>query len=197
VKSEVNLLPRDGVVTYRETFVLQATADEWFQRLAVETPWQADVITMFGKRIVTTRKVAWYGDPGCSYRYSGSTKNPSPWTETLVRIKSAIEEASGTAFNSCLLNYYHHGGEGMGWHSDDEKEMEKDAAIASLSLGAERRFLFKHRDGSGEKVAVQLRSGSLLVMAGVTQSYWLHCLPKTAKVKASRINLTFRRIRPE
>lgn len=190
-----NLLPLDGVVTLLPELASAGESMEWFEALQHETPWKSDEIVMFGKRITTTRKVAWYGDADCAYRYSGVTKEPLPWTETLFEIKIAVESASDESYNCCLLNLYHHGGEGMGWHSDDEKELEPNAAIASVSLGAERKFVFKHRRNPELKVETLLPHGSLLIMAGETQRHWLHALPKSVKVKSPRINLTFRRMR--
>lgn len=158
-----------------------------------EIEWKADELVMFGKVITTSRKVAWYGDPGLSYRYSGRTKEPLAWTESLLTIKAKVEEVSGESFNSCLLNLYHHGGEGMSWHSDDEPSIVTDSAIASVSFGATRKFVFKHRR-SGEKVSLLLEDGSLLMMKGETQRHWLHALPKSKRVPGPRINLTFRRM---
>ncbi len=190
-----NLLPFDGIVTYHETFLDHQTASTWFKQLLHESPWQQDEVVLFGKRLTTQRKVAWHGEPGCTYRYSGTVKKPHPWPPLLMDIKRSLEEATGTTFNCCLLNLYHHGGEGMGWHSDDEKELVQGGQIASLSLGAERRFLFKHRRITQEKVSLTLHHGSLLLMAGTTQQHWLHSLPKMMKIHEPRINLTFRQMR--
>ncbi|MGL4401495.1 MAG: alpha-ketoglutarate-dependent dioxygenase AlkB family protein, partial [Luteolibacter sp.] len=156
-----------------------------------DIPWKNDEAVIFGKRIVTARKVAWYGDSDFSYTYSGTTKQALVWTEELAALKSLVEERSATRFNSCLLNLYHDGNEGMAWHSDDEKSLGKNSTIASVSLGAEREFRFKHKRRE-EKVSVLLESGSLLVMKGTTQTHWLHSIPKSKKIKTPRINLTFR-----
>lgn len=186
-----NLLPCDGIVTYHGPILGQAEARNYYESLMSEVPWKNDEVVMFGKPVITARKVAWYGDPGMSYTYSGTTKQPLPWTRELHELKSIAEERTGAIFNSCLLNLYHDGREGMGWHSDDEKSLARDGAIASMSFGAERKFSFRHKR-TRETVSVMLESGSLLVMAGETQTHWHHQLPKSAKVSTPRINLTFR-----
>jgi len=153
--------------------------------------WRNDEAVIFGRHIVTKRKVAWYGDNTYTYTYSNITRQALPWTDHLLALKALTEGLVGARFNSCLLNLYHDGDEGMAWHSDDEKELEPGGAIASLSFGAERRFLFRHRE-SKETIEVLLAPGSLLVMQGTTQTHWLHSLPKMKKVKTPRVNLTFR-----
>lgn len=192
-QSGTNLLPRDGTVIYHGRIFGEAEARHHQDALLQDVPWKSDEVLIFGKRVVTSRKVAWYGDTGCDYRYSGTTKQALPWNAALLDLKSAVERLSRESFNSCLLNLYHDGSEGMGWHSDDEREIVRDSAIASLSFGAERRFVFRHKE-TREKVEVMLENGSLLVMQGETQRHWQHQLPKMAKVTAPRINLTFRRI---
>ena len=188
-----NLLPYDGVALYDGHVLSPAQAPVFFHRLLETIAWQNDEVVIFGKRITTARKVAWYGDQAYAYTYSNTTKQALPWTLELSELKSLIEQQSGESFNACLLNLYHHGGEGMGWHSDDEKSLVKDAAIASMSLGAERKFSFKHKQ-TKETVSIILESGSLLVMKEDTQTHWLHALPKTKKVSQPRINLTFRKM---
>ena len=148
---------------------------------------------MYGRRIVTKREVAWYGDKPFAYTYSHTTKRALPWTPELKLLKDNAERASGETFNSCLLNLYHDGGEGMSWHSDDEPELKKGGTIASLSFGAGRRFLFRHKQ-SKEKVELFLEHGSLLVMKGAIQEHWMHSLPPSKRVKGARVNLTFRTI---
>ncbi len=191
-----NLLPCDGEAFYLGAVLPEAEADRYLDRLLQTIAWRHDEMVLFGKRIVTARQVAWHGDPGCDYRYSGTTKEALPWTPVLLDLKALAEERTGASFNSCLLNLYHHGREGMAWHSDDEPEIVRESAIASLSFGAQRRFRFKHKKRPAETVAVELEHGSLLVMAGATQTHWLHCLPKTTRVEAPRVNLTFRLIQP-
>jgi len=189
----INLLPRDGTVNYHGKVLPGCDAWDYFEALSLTVPWKSDEVVIFGKRIVTARKVAWFGDPEFAYTYSGSTKQPLPWTRELKALRELVEKPSGETFNSCLLNLYHNGGEGMGWHSDDEREIERDSAIASLSFGAERRFLFRHKE-TKEKVELTLENGSLLVMKGETQRHWQHQLPKMAKITTPRINLTFRKM---
>jgi Alkylated DNA repair protein len=155
--------------------------------------WQHDQALIFGKLITTKRQYAWFGDLPFQYTYSKLTKEAQPWIPLLLEIKHKVEKLTKEQFNSCLLNLYHSGEEGMTWHSDAEKELKKNGAIASLSFGAERKFSFKHKT-TGEIISLNLPSGSLLVMKDETQKHWLHQLPKTKKVKDYRINLTFRSI---
>ena len=145
------------------------------------------------KLIITKRKVSWYGDQGFLYTYSNTTKQALPWTNELLEIKSRIEIITTSTFNSCLLNLYHDGNEGMTWHSDDEKSLGKNAVIASVSFGAERKLSFKHKS-SKQTISLKLENGSLLLMKGRTQSNWLHSLPPSSKIIHPRINLTFRTI---
>ena len=153
--------------------------------------WKNDEAIICGKKILTKRKVAWYGDEPFDYTYSKTTKKALPWTPELLQLKKIIEEKTEEKFNSCLLNLYHNGSEGMAYHSDAERDLKKNGAIASVSFGAERKFLFKHKI-TQEKVEIFLENGSLLVMKEQTQSFWLHRLPPTKKVLSARINLTFR-----
>jgi alkylated DNA repair dioxygenase AlkB len=187
----VNLLPFHGRADYYGQVMAAEEAGRYMERLMSEIEWRNDEAVIFGRHIVTKRKVAWYGDNTYTYTYSNITRQALPWTADLLALKKIAERTTGARYNSCLLNLYHDGDEGMAWHSDDEKELEPDGAIASLSFGAERRFLFRHRE-SKEKVEVLLAAGSLLVMRGTTQTYWLHSLPKMKKVRTPRVNLTFR-----
>lgn len=151
-----------------------------------------DTIRMYGREIITRRKVAWYGDRPFDYRYSGFSRLALPWTAKLLEVKARIENFCGAGFNSCLLNLYHNGSEGMGWHSDDESSLDPGAAIASLSFGQERRFQFRLKSNHSEKREIYLESGSLLLMDAESQRHWQHCLPVSAKHTKPRINLTFR-----
>ena len=187
----VNLLPFDGRADYYGQVMAAEEAGRYMERLMSEIEWRNDEAVIFGRHIVTKRKVAWYGDNTYTYTYSNITRQALPWTADLLALKELAGRLTGARYNSCLLNLYHDGNEGMAWHSDDEKELEPDGAIASLSFGAERRFLFRHRQ-SKEKLEVLLAAGSLLVMRGTTQTHWLHSLPKMKKVRTPRVNLTFR-----
>lgn len=188
-----NLLPKDGDVKYYGVIIPIVTADDYFSRLLSSVEWKNDEAVHYGKRIVTKRKVAWYGDHPFEYTYSNTTKRAIPWTSDLSQLKLLIEERTGENFNSCLLNLYHDGSEGMAWHSDGEKDLRKNGAIGSLSFGSERKFCFKHKE-SKETVSLILEHGSLLIMKGVTQRYWQHRLPPSRKIARPRINLTFRSI---
>lgn len=190
---EFNLLPKDGTVNYYgKIFSLEVAT--YFYKILLETiEWKNDEAIIFGKKILTKRKVAWYGEEEFEYTYSKTTKKALPWTNKLLELKKKVEEKTGEKFNSCLLNLYHNGSEGMAYHSDGEKDLKKNGAIASLSFGAERKFSFKHKT-TKDKVELLLENGSLLVMKDQTQSFWLHRLPPTKKILMPRINLTFRTI---
>ncbi|MDB2385138.1 alpha-ketoglutarate-dependent dioxygenase AlkB [Polaribacter sp.] len=188
-----NVLPFDGIANYHGVVLDREKYDFFYTSLLKNIAWEHDEAIIFGKRIVTKRKVAWYGLEEFSYTYSKITKKAKLFTEELLALKSIIEKESGETYNSCLLNLYHSGEEGMAYHSDGEKMLKKNGAIASLSLGATRKFSFKHKE-TKQRVDVLLQKGSLLVMKGETQQYWLHRLPPTKKVKIPRINLTFRTI---
>jgi alkylated DNA repair dioxygenase AlkB len=189
----INLLPGDGIVHYYGKLMSATEAATMAEALLNGIEWRNDEAVIYGKHIITKRKVAWYGEEPFSYTYSNTTKTALPWTLELLFLKNLAEKHSGETYNSCLLNLYHDGSEGMAWHSDGEKDLRKNGAIASLSFGAERKFCFKHKK-SGEKIDVFLEAGSLLVMKGETQTHWLHRLPPTTKVHQPRINLTFRTI---
>ncbi len=193
VDSTRNLLPQDGTVNYYGKILNQIEANDFYKTLLEAIEWKNDEAVIFGKKIITKRKVAWYGDENFEYTYSNSTKNALPWTKELLALKKMAEEKTGEIFNSCLVNLYHDGSEGMAYHSDGEKDLKKNGAIASLSFGAERKFLFKHKFNQ-EKIEIFLEHGSLLVMKDQTQSFWQHRLPPTKKVFVPRINLTFRMI---
>ncbi len=188
-----NLLPKDGLVQYYGRIFDPSQANEYYKKLLSEIAWAPDQALIFGKLITTKREVAWYAHQAYSYTYSKITKTALLWTPLLLEIKAAVEKASGETYNACLLNLYHSGSEGMGWHSDGEKDLKKNGVIASVSFGAQRKFAFKHKKNK-EVIDLQLEHGSLLVMKGSTQSHWLHRLPPTKKVNNPRINLTFRTI---
>jgi alkylated DNA repair dioxygenase AlkB len=190
-ETTTNLLPNDGVVNYHGKILKQQEAQYYLERLLNTIEWKNDEAIIFGRHIITKRKVAWYGDSNFTYTYSNTTRQALTWTKELWELKKITEDITGTTFNSCLLNLYHNGDEGMGWHSDDERSLAENSAIASLSFGTERKFLLKHKE-TKQIISALLEAGSLLLMKGTTQTNWLHSLPKTKKVTRPRINLTFR-----
>jgi alkylated DNA repair dioxygenase AlkB len=187
------ILHKDGLVNYYGKILAYQEANQYLEMLMQNILWKNDEVILFGKHIVTKRKTAWYGDSDYLYTYSNITKQALPWTKELSGLKQMVEEFAGVKFNSCLLNLYHNGDEGMGWHSDDEESLGKNNTIASLSLGAERKFLFKHKQ-TKQIISFILEHGSLLIMKDATQRNWLHSLPKSKNIVQPRINLTFRTI---
>ncbi|HRG02235.1 MAG TPA: alpha-ketoglutarate-dependent dioxygenase AlkB [Bacteroidia bacterium] len=188
-----NLLPFDGTVLYYGTVLSVSEANHYFNELFNTIEWKHDEAIVYGKHIITNRKVAWYGDKTFDYTYSNTTKKALPWTKELLELKKLVEEKTEATYNSCLLNLYNNGEEGMSWHSDSEKMLQKNGSIASLTLGAERKFAFKHKS-TGDTTSIILEHGSLLIMKDETQTHWLHRLPPSTHVKRPRINLTFRTI---
>jgi alkylated DNA repair dioxygenase AlkB len=186
-----NLLPKDGIAIYHGVVFNEKEAIIICKELLDTIPWKQDEVLMFGKKIKTKRKVAWYADAGITYTYAGVKKSGLQWTEALLGIKQKIEAITGASYNACLLNLYHEGEEGMGWHRDNEKEIIAESSIASVSFGAVRKFAFKHAL-TNERLDIELANGSLLDMKGVIQQHWYHSLPKTTRIKQMRINLTFR-----
>ena len=188
-----NIINKDGIAIYYGLILNEETLPSIYTDLFNKIAWHQDQIMMFGKAITTKRKVAFYADNQIDYTYSSVKKKGLPWTPELIQIKNLIESHTGARYNACLLNLYHTGEEGMGWHSDDEKEIILNSSIASLSIGAERKFAFKHKV-SKETMSIMLENGSLLEMKGAIQQHWWHSLPKTKKVGTPRINLTFRQM---
>ncbi|MEL6319061.1 MAG: alpha-ketoglutarate-dependent dioxygenase AlkB [Cyanobacteria bacterium J06626_14] len=188
-------MPNADVRLY-PNFFLPEESDRLFQHLLDEIPWRQDYITLYGKTVPLPRKTAWHGDDGASYSYSGIDLDPEPWTPALLEVRTRIEDAVEVSFNSVLLNLYRHGRDSMSWHSDDEPELGRNPMIASVSFGEARRFIFRHRQNKALKTEVQLTHGSFLLMAGETQHFWQHAIPKTTRAIAPRINLTFRVIQP-
>ncbi len=192
-QAAINLLPYDGEAFYFPQIFTVDEAAAHVLTLLSNIQWQHDELMIYGKKIITKRQVAWYGDEGLSYTYSNRTKLALPWNPKLLSIKAKVEEACSQTYNSCLLNLYANGKEGMAWHSDNEKELDPNGSIASVSLGAERVFQFKHKT-SKELISCILEPGSLLLMKQNAQAHWQHRLPERAAVKEQRINLTFRKI---
>jgi len=185
----------DGDIRYTADFLTRSRSDRCFSELLELVDWKQHVIRIHGKAIASPRLSAWYGDPGARYRYSGLTLEPCTWLPILRRLKGKIEAACDAPFNSVLLNLYRDGSDSMGWHSDDEPELGARPVIASLSLGATRRFRLRHRRRREvAPVEIELDGGSLLVMKGDTQRFWKHQVPKTRRAVGPRINLTFRYI---
>lgn len=188
-------LPNGNLIFYPAAFTT-AEADRFLKNLKQETFWQQDNIKMYGKEIPLPRLTAWYGDSGRNYTYSGIAMNPHPWNSTLRKIKQRVEQLAQVNFNSVLLNLYRTGSDSVNWHSDDEPELAPGLPIASVSFGGTRRFLMKHKTKTEvDQFELKLTHGSVLLMRGETQQYWLHQVPKTRKKVDPRINLTWRVIR--
>ena len=185
----------DSDIRYIYDFISHDQSIEYKDQLLAEVAWQQNKIKMFGKIYDEPRLTAWYGDQGLTYKYSGIQLVPTPWTGLLEKLKSKVNIAANTQFNSALLNYYRDGQDSMGYHQDNEKELGSNPIIASLTFGAERTFQLKHiTDKSIKRKDIPLKSGSLLIMAGATQHHWKHQIPKTKKFIGPRLNITFRTI---
>lgn len=190
---ESNLLPYDG-----EAILICDNAAEFdwptvTQTLIETVPWQTETARLFGRETPLPRLTAWFGD--VAYAYSGVLHEPAPFPPIPERLRKRAEALSGTSFNAVLVNFYRHGGDSVGWHSDNEAGLGDCPTIASLSLGAARRFQFRHRK-TKETITLELKTGHWLIMAGQTQRFWLHQVPKTTRPVAPRVNLTFRRMLP-
>lgn len=183
----------DGELLWLEQLPLRLDNDDIMARLVAETAWRAESIVLWGKQHLQPRLTAWHGD--ARYSYSGLDLEPLPFTPLLLDIKQAVEIATGLSFNSVLLNYYRNERDSMGMHSDDEPELGPEPAIASVSFGATRTFILRHR-WSKQTVKLDLTNGSLLLMRGKTQHFWLHGINKSARQIGPRLNLTFRKIIP-
>jgi alkylated DNA repair dioxygenase AlkB len=194
--AELERLPmQDAEVWFASKIELPDPADEILHRLIDGVPWRAEQVTVWGKKYDQPRLIAWFGDPGKAYTYSGIAMTPLPWTQELRALKSVVESFANESFNSVLLNYYRDGRDNMGFHSDNERELGPTPTIASLSLGNERTFVFKHKTAKSIKaVRLKLTSESLLVMKGETQANWKHGIDKEILPCGPRVNLTFRRI---
>lgn len=184
---------QDAELYYLRRLPLGEAPDRVMRRLIDEVPWRAESIVVWGRSYPQPRLIAWYGDAGMVYTYSGIRLTPLPWTKALLDLKNRVEAVAGTDFNSVLLNYYRNHRDSMGLHSDDEPELGERPVLASLSLGEERTFVLKHkRDKSLKPVRLKLVSGSLLLMKGDTQRYWKHGIDKETRPCGPRVNLTFR-----
>jgi alkylated DNA repair dioxygenase AlkB len=184
----------DAELRYFPRWVDADLADKWLSELSAQTPWSQPQIKLYGRSIAVPRLVAWYGDADALYRYSGLTHEPLLWTPLLADIRQRVQQQVGQPLNGALLNFYRDGQDAMGWHSDDERELGQQPLVVSLNLGATRRFDFRRKGTSRIAHSIALEHGSLLVMSGPTQHYWQHQIARTRKVRAPRLNLTFRQI---
>jgi len=187
-----NLVPYDGEVWLEPEAMARADADRLFERLMAITAWRQEEATVMGRRVAIPRLTAWHGEKG--YVYSGIRLEPAPWNAPLLELKASAEALARAPFNSVLLNLYRDGRDSVSWHADNEPGLGDNPVIASVSLGAQRRFHLRHRR-TRARVSLDLPHGSCLIMAGATQHHWLHQLPKTARPVGPRINLTFRHMR--
>jgi len=192
--SPVELLSHDGSAVLHPWVLGELSAANTFEQVRRVVEWSQHRLTMFGRSVDEPRLSAWYGDH--AYTYSGVPRQPLPWNEPLSELRRICERITGASFNTVLANLYRDGNDSMGWHADDEPELGSAPVIASVSLGAPRRFRFRHRD-SGESIECRLPSGSLLVMSGACQRKWMHSVPKEKRISEPRINLTFRFIGPD
>lgn len=184
-----------GLLALHDPWLDEAEAEALFAALRDGVAWKQEKIRLFGDEFLQPRLTAWFGDPGAAYTYSGLTLEPTPWPAPIAALRARVEEASGHRFNSVLVNYYRGGDDSMGFHADAERELGEDPVIASVSLGARRRFLMKPTrklDGAAP-IELALGGGCLLVMGGATQRHWRHGVPRQ-RGAGPRINLTFRRI---
>ncbi|WP_291908326.1 alpha-ketoglutarate-dependent dioxygenase AlkB [Chitinophaga sp. CB10] len=193
-KQEITL--ENGLLEYYPQFFTPTDSDRIFHQLITTINWKQESMRMYGREVLFPRLMAWYGDANSSYSFSGNTFEPLPWTAELILIRDRVAQAAGVTFNSVLLNYYRSGNDSMGWHADDEPELGSNPVIASVNLGATRRFMLRRRDNKALKYEIALEHGSLLLMKGELQHYWEHQVPKTARPVGPRINLTFRYIYP-
>ena len=192
--NEISLL--NGELAYFPQFFSTAESDNFMQILKGTISWKQESMKMYGKQVLFPRLMAWHGDAATSYGFSGNTFTPEPWTPELSQIRDRITPASGTSFNSVLLNFYRNGSDSMGWHADDEPELGAQPVIASVNFGATRRFQLRYKSDHHRKYELPLQHGSLLIMKGPLQEYWEHQVPKTSAISTGRINLTFRSIHP-
>jgi len=186
-------LANDSLV-YVPDFIEEADADALFKVLCDETPWAQERIRVYGEEYDLPRLTAWFGDRGASYTYSGIRQEPNSWTPTLLKIRNLIEAFTDSRFNSVLLNQYRDGRDRVGWHADDEPELGSLPVIASVSLGASRRFKVRQKSNLTKAIALDLNHGSLVLMQGNMQQLCEHEVPRTAKSVKPRVNLTYRNI---
>ncbi|TDQ06978.1 alpha-ketoglutarate-dependent dioxygenase AlkB family protein [Pedobacter metabolipauper] len=191
----INLLTHPGEAFFHPEFFDSEDSYVYFDKLTTEIEWKQEPIKIFGKTVLQPRFTSFYGDEGVSYSYSGITMEALPWTDTLIKIKEAIETKFEAKFNGCLLNHYRDGKDSMGWHRDNERNLGRYPLIASVSFGASRIFQFRNYKDKLPIISIELTHGSLLIMKAETQELWEHRLPKTVVSTQPRINLTFRLIK--
>ena len=187
------ILPFDGSALLFPKFLETTQTSQIFQQIMDETPWEMPEMVMFGKKYPQAGLSTWFTNTGVNYVYSGITRTPYVMTPLLNDIMNACTLKSGAQYNSVLVNLYRDGSDSVSWHSDNEAVNGSEPTIASVSLGATRRFDLRHKE-SGETVRVDLEDGSLLVMSGLSQHCWVHQIAKTKTKVGPRINLTFRRV---
>jgi alkylated DNA repair dioxygenase AlkB len=190
---EQSLISSDGELVFIESFIADDEAQRIRRSLLDDLAWQEESIRIYGRPVKVPRLICWYGGPGAVYTYSGVVHEPLPWTPLLSRLRRQVEVFTRRRFNSVLGNLYRDGNDSMGWHADKEKELGPVPFIASLSFGEQRTFKIRH-NRTKEMVTIELTNGSLLLMGGVIQTHWRHCVPKTKQAKKARVNLTFRNI---
>ncbi len=181
-------------IEYLPTFLSPPSSDRLLSQLVETIEWRQETLKMYGKQVLVPRLSAWHGDCGTTYSYSGIRMEPQGWTPPLSEIKDLVQAETGCSFNSVLVNLYRDGTDGVAWHSDDEDELGPNPVIASISLGATRKFQLRNRADPSYRAELHLEHGSLLVMSGQTQQCWHHQIPKTTKILGPRVNLTFRNI---
>ncbi len=186
----------DGFLWTRDHLLPTEMASELLRSLIDNTKWIQPIVQFGSRTVPSPRLAAWHGDPGAVYTYSGYRNSPAPWTEALQEVRAVLKIATHFEFNSVLLNYYRDGNDSMGWHRDNEKELGPEPVIASVSLGEARRFRMQHMKNKQQRWETELGHGSTLIMAGKTQKFWRHCVPKSKLCKAARINMTFRQVNP-
>jgi alkylated DNA repair dioxygenase AlkB len=189
-----NLLPYKGELLYLPAFLSKEMSDGLFSSLIQNVPWKQEPVRIFGRMLMQPRLTASYADAGISYGYSGITLKTLEWTEELLAIKKLVEKDAGQTFNTALLNYYRNGSDSMGWHRDNERQLGPEPAIASVTLGAERKFQLRNYETKKDTITLLPAHGSLIIMRGVSQQHWEHRLPKDPRVGEARINITFREI---
>ena len=188
---------RDGGAELHDPYLGTAEADGYLAELEDGIAWRQERIRVYGREVLTPRLTAWYGDPHAVYSWSGLTQRPRPWTRALTRLRRRIEDTAGVPLNAVLLNCYRDGRDSVSWHSDDERVLGPHPFIATLSLGATRRFQLAHRSADVARIDLDLTHGSLLLMRPPTQRHWKHRVPKQMRIRSPRINLTFRYIAPD